>query len=228
MRRARLDPPGIPLHLTHRGVNRADVFFDEADRHEYLLALAHGLEAGEAHVHGYVLMRNHVHLLATPVVAGGLSRLMQAVGRRYVRRVNQRLGRTGSLWEGRFKSFPVDSDRYLVNCLAYIELNPVRAGLVARAGDFAWSSVHHHLGLRREPWLQPHPVYLGLGSDPAARAAAWRACLDASLRPDELEAIRQHSRAERPWGDEPFRQSIERLTGQPTAIRRPGRPPTRA
>lgn len=199
---------------------------DTADRHEYLLALSHGLEAGEASLHGYVLMRNHVHLLATPRVAGGVSRLMQAVGRRYVRRVNLRLGRTGSLWEGRFKSFPVDSDRYLVNCLAYIELNPVRAGLVARAADFAWSSVHRHLGLRCEPWLQPHPVYLGLGSDEASRAAAWQACLDASLHPDELDAIRRHSRAERAWGDESFKQAIERLTGQPTAMRRPGRPPT--
>lgn len=227
MRRARLDSPGVALHVTHRGVNRADVFFDAADRHEYLLALSHGLAAGEAQLHGYVLMRNHVHLLATSVVGGGVSRLMQAVGRRYVRRVNLRLGRTGSLWEGRFKSFPVDSDRYLINCLAYIELNPVRAGLVARATDFGWSSVHQHLGLRREPWLQPHPVYLWLGSDEAARAAAWRACLDASLHPDEVDTIRQHSRSERAWGDDSFKKTIEKLTGQPTAIRGPGRPRTR-
>ena len=225
MRRRRLDLPGLPMHVTHRGVNRADVFFDEGDRHEYLLSLLEGLAAGEAKVHGYVLMRNHVHLLASSVVAGGVSRLMQAVGRRYVRRVNFRLGRTGSLWEGRFKSFPVDSDRYLLNCLAYIELNPVRAGLVARPELHAWSSVHQHLGLRVEPWLAPHPVFLALAAADEQRVAAWRNCLEASLRPEDVDAIRRHSRGERPWGGEAFKQHVAALTGQPVEPRGPGRPP---
>ena len=228
MRRRRLDLPGLTLHVTHRGVNRADVFFDDGDRHEYLLSLLEGLAAAESKLHGYVLMRNHVHLLATSIVAGGVSRLMQAVGRRYVRRVNLRLGRTGSLWEGRFKSFPVDSDRYLLNCLAYIELNPVRAGLVARPEQHPWSSVHHHLGLREEPWLEPHPVFESLGGGGEQRTAAWRAFLAASLRPGEIDAIRRHSQGERPWGAEAFKQKLATLTGQPVELRGRGRPPTRA
>jgi putative transposase len=228
MRRRRLDPPDLPLHITHRGVNRSDVFFDDGDRHEYLLSLHKGLASGEARLHGYVLMRNHVHLLAAAVVPGGVSRLMQAVGRRYVRRVNLRLGRTGSLWEGRFKSFPVDSDRYLLNCLAYIELNPVRAGLVPRPEQHAWSSVHQHLGLRDEPWLQPHPVFAALAATAKLRADAWRACLMASLRPEEIDAIRRHSHGERPWGGEAFKQRVAALTGQPVEPRGRGRPPTRA
>ena len=227
MRRPRLDLPGLSLHLTHRGVNRADVFFDAGDPQEYLLALAHGLERGEAQVHGYVLMRNHVHLLATPLVPGGVARLMQSVGRRYVRRVNLRLGRTGSLWEGRFKSFPVDTDRYLLNCLAYIELNPIRAGIVDRPENFPWSSVHHHLGLRREPWLVAHPTFASLGKNDGQRAAAWRSCLDQSLRADDVEAIRRHNHGERPLGDAAFRQRVAGLSGRPAELRRPGRPPTR-
>ena len=228
MRRRRLDVPGIPLHVTHRGVNRADVFFGEGDRQEYLHALAHGLEPAQAHVHGYVLMRNHVHLLATPLVAGGVSRLMQAVGRRYVRRINLRLGRSGTLWEGRFKSFPVDSDRYFLNCLAYIELNPVRAGLVVRPDRYPWSSVHHHLGLRTEPWLQRHPVFEALAGSASARALAWREVLATSMRPDDIEAIRRHTQCERAWGGEPFKQTLEAITGQPMTPRGPGRPQTRA
>lgn len=227
MRRRRLDVPGIPLHVTHRGVNRADVFFCEVDRQEYLYALAHGLESSQARVHGYVLMRNHVHLLVTPLEPGGVSRLMQSVGRRYVRRVNLRLGRTGTLWEGRFKSFPVDSDRYFLNCLAYIELNPVRAGLVVRPDQYPWSSVHHHLGLRTEPWLQRHPVFEALGKSDQARMFAWRALLAASIHPEDIEAIRRHTQCERAWGADPFKQKLQSITGQSMTARGPGRPRTR-
>ena len=226
MRRRRLDIAGIPLHITHRGVDRADVFFEPADRQEYLLALAHGLEAGNVHLHGYVLMRNHVHLLATPREAGAVSRLIQCVGRRYVRRVNLRRSRTGTLWEGRFKSFPVDTDRYLLNCLAYIELNPVRAGLVPRADQFEWSSVHHHLARRREPWLREHTVFTALGADAGTRASAWRALLDESIRRDVVTDIRRHTQVERPWGTEGFTRELERLTGLYLRVRGPGRPPT--
>lgn len=127
MRRPRLELPGIPQHVTHRGVNRAATFLDDDDHTAYLQDLRECSPACGVAIHAYVLMTNHVHLLATAAEVGALSRMMQAVGRRYVRRINNKYGRTGTLWEGRYKSSLVDSDRYLLTCQRYIELNPLRA-----------------------------------------------------------------------------------------------------
>lgn len=229
MRRPRIDIPGVPLHITHRGVNRAAVFRDDEDRQGYLLALSEAATRSDVQVHGYVLMGNHVHLLASGAVRGSTARMMQALGRRYVRRHNDRHARTGTLWEGRFRSFPVDTDRYLLNCLAYIELNPVRAGLAAKAEAFPWSSVHHHLGLRMEPWVTPHPVFLALASADALRAALWRHRLaDAASASADTDAIREHTRKEQPLGSAAFQEALSALTGRRLAVAGPGRPRTRA
>ncbi|MBW8311493.1 MAG: transposase [Rhizobium sp.] len=229
MRRPRLDIPGIPLHITHRGVNRAAVFRDDEDRQTYLLALSEAAAGNGVEVHGYVLMGNHVHLLASAAVRGGPARMMQALGRRYVRRHNDRHARTGTLWEGRFRSFPVDTDRYLLNCLAYIELNPVRAGLAVKAEAFPWSSVQHHLGLRVDPWVTPHPVFLALASADALRVSLWRHRLaDAALASADTDAIREHTRKEQPLGSEAFQEALSALTGRRLVVAGPGRPRTRA
>lgn len=165
MRRPRLELPGIPLHITHRGVNRAATFLDDEDCAAYLQHLHVAASQHEVRLHGYVLMSNHVHLLVSAEEAGAVSRTMQALGRRYVRAINTRHGRTGTLWEGRFKSCLVDNDRYLLRCLRYIELNPVRAAMTDCPQAHRWSSVHTHLGIRSDPRLTPHPCYLGLGPD---------------------------------------------------------------
>lgn len=225
MRRPRIDLPGIPLHITHRGVNRARVFQDDIDRQSYLIDLGHCARQAGVEIHGYVLMDNHVHLLASAGVSGRIAAMMRALGPRFVGRYNARYGRTGTLWEGRFRSCPVDTENYLLTCLSYIELNPVRAGMVARPENHAWSSVHHHLGIRRDPVLTPHPAFIGLARDSAARSLAWRDVLALGLARSALEAIREHARQERPWGSPAFKHEVAKAVGRDVRMARRGRPP---
>lgn len=224
MRRPRLELPGIPLHITHRGVNRGATFIDEEDFASYLQALEHTSREQSVALHGYVLMTNHVHLLVSAQEAGAVSRMMQALGRRYVRAFNARYARTGTLWEGRYKSCLVDSDRYLLTCLRYIELNPVRAAIVVLPWEYRWSSVHGHLGLRLDPRLTPHPGYIGLGADADARSIAYRHLLVQGLSSDVLADIRCHVQQERALGSPTFQAMLEKVLNRPVAVRPPGRP----
>lgn len=224
MRRPRLELPGIPLHITHRGVNRGATFIDDADCAAYLQALEQTAREQGVAVYGYVLMTNHVHLLVGAQAAGAVSRMMQALGRRYVRPFNARHGRTGTLWEGRYKSCLVDSDRYLMACLRYIELNPVRARMVAQPWEHRWSSVNGHLGLRADARLTPHPAYLALGRDAAERAARYRCLLMEALSDDVLADIRAHLQQERALGSPAFRAMAEKALLRPVEVRPQGRP----
>ena len=224
MRRPRLELPGIPQHITHRGVNRGATFIDDEDFAAYLQALE--LTSGEqgVSIHGYVLMTNHAHLLVSAEAAGAVSRMMQALGRRYVRAFNTRYGRTGTLWEGRYKSCLVDSDRYLLACLRYIELNPVRAVMVGQPWDYRWSSVHGHLGLRSDGRLTPHAGYMALGRDGNEREIAYRRVLMQALSDDMLADIRSHMQQERALGSPAFRSMVERTLNRPVEVRPQGRP----
>ena len=139
-RQPRLDLPDVPQHVVQRGNDRIACFRDDTDRHLYLKTLGDVATSFSCALHAYVLMTNHVHLLVTPSDAGSVARLMQSLGRRYVSAFNHRHERTGTLWEGRYKSCLVDCGRYLLACDRYIELNPVRAGLAQRPGDYRWSS----------------------------------------------------------------------------------------
>lgn len=224
MRRRRLELPGIPLHITQRGVNRGATFIDEDDHLAYFEALQIAAMTQGVAVHGWVLMGNHVHLLASAEEAGAVSRMMQAIGRRYVRAFNAKYARTGTLWEGRFRSCLVDSERYLLTCLRYIELNPVRAGLVALPWDYRWSSVHAHLGLRPCPLSRPHPVYAALGADAATRAARYRELLLEPLDDEHLSAVREHMRQERALGSPRFQAMVEKTLRRPVGVRQAGRP----
>jgi putative transposase len=177
-----------PHHIIQRGNNRQVVFVDRAD-HEMFLALAgeNAIASGVA-LHAYVLMDNHFHLLATPSTAEALPQWMQAIGRRYVRYFNDRHGRTGTLWEGRYKSTLIQTDRYLRACMAYMDLNPVRAGMVEDARDYPWSSYGHYAGLRHDKLVTPHPLYWALEirrSLEKPRMPNW--CVEAFRAP-----IRQH------------------------------------
>ena len=224
MRRPRLELPGIPQHITHRGVNRGATFIDDEDFAAYLQALEQVSRAHGVSIHGYVLMTNHVHLLVSAGIAGAVSRMMQALGRRYVRAFNARHGRTGTLWEGRYKSCLIDSDRYLLACLRYIELNPVRAAMVAQPWDCRWSSVHGHLGLRADPRLTSHAGYLALGRDAGEREMAYRGVLMEALSDDLIADIRSHMQQERALGSPAFRTMVEKALNRPVEVRPQGRP----
>jgi putative transposase len=208
----RFSLPGYPQHVTKRGNNRAPVFFTEDDRRFYLKCLRQACARYRCDVHAYVLMTNHVHLLMTPDDEDGLSRAMQFVGARYAQYVNWRRERTGSLWEGRYHASLVDSDRYFLVCSRYIELNPVRAGLVPTPGEYRWSSFHVNVAGRDDPIVRPHSLYLSLGTSPADRCSAYSALFAAEISADTLAEIREATHKGWPLGDRAFRERIERLT----------------
>jgi putative transposase len=223
-RRARLILPGLPLHVTQRGVNRGAIFVDDDDRQHYRRLLRKSCDAHAVAIHAYVLMDNHVHLLATPARAESMAKAMRSCGQTYVRHFNERHGRCGALWQERFGSSPIESDRHLLVVLRYVELNPVRAGMVTSATDHAWSSVHVHLGRRSESMLTPHPSYLALGATPSDRASAYAALLAEGLTYEQTSEIRKASAQQRPFGSERFKQMLEKTLGLPTRLRGDGRP----
>jgi len=223
-RRPRLDLPGHPMHITQRGVNRCAIFVDDEDRHHYRRLLREAARKHEIAIHAFVLMDNHVHLLLTPALRGSVSRAMREVGQSYVQAFNARHGRSGTLWQGRFKSCLVDSDRYLLTVIRYIELNPVRAALAENPEDYRWSSVHTHLGKAADPLITPHPLYLSLGNGPMERQSAYERWLRAGVSEADVAAVRQHLAQERVLGDERFQRMIARTFNQPVACRMRGRP----
>jgi putative transposase len=221
----RFDLPGIPQHVMQRGNNRLSCFLDDDDRQQYLQCLLRALNRFRCGLHAYVLMDNHVHLLITPGEAGALSRLMHTFARNYAGWFNDRHGRTGTLWEGRYKACLVDSGCYFLSCSRYIELNPVRAWMVGRPGDYAWSSWRGHVGEQVDPLLTPHPEYLALGSDPETRASAYRALFAQALPEDQVREIRCYLQQQKVLGTDRFRAWVEARTGRFAGLRQAGRPP---
>ena len=224
----RVDVPGVPQHIVVRGNNRSDLFHDDSDRTVFVRYLCHAIETTHSRIHAFVLMTNHVHLLASGGEPGSLSSMVQSVGRRYAYYVNQTYERTGTLFEGRFRSSLVGSERYLFSCMRYIELNPVRAGIVVRPEDYAWSSFRRNTGGDEFTWLVATDEYLSLGSDPAERAEAYRSLFGQPLDAGELAAIRECARKGCPFGSPAFVARTERLLGRPARTRPQGRPRRRA
>jgi putative transposase len=185
----RLTVPGYPHHIIQRGNNRQAIFGACAD-YELLLALIdeHARKQQVA-IHGYVLMSNHFHLLATPETADGIPQMMQAVGRRYVRNFNLRNARTGTLWEGRYRSTLIQAERYLLACMVYMDLNPVRAGIAADPADYPWSSFQHYIGRKVDKLLTPHPLYWELGNTPFARDQAYADLVRAGIGEDQKRLL---------------------------------------
>lgn len=223
-RHARLEVPGIPLHITQRGVNRGAVFVDNQDRYHYLNLLYRAAVDYEVEVHAYVLMGNHVHLLTTSNEAGAISAAMRKLGQCYAQAFNRKYGRTGPLWQGRFKSCLVESDRYLLTVYRYIELNPVRAALVGKPEQYRWSSVHGNLGLLSDPLLTPHPVFLGLGANSQRRSQEYRRWLTRGTPPEDLRLIRDYLCQERALGSTRFQSMVEEMLGCSAEVRPRGRP----
>jgi len=202
--------PGQAIHLIQRGNNRQATFFADTDYRFYHEALEDAANRYGCAVHAYVFMTNHVHLLLTPSTQDGPSRVMQSVGRRYVRHVNTTYRRTGTLWEGRFKSAIVDTEQYLLTCSRYIELNPVRAGMVNSPQDYPWSSHRHNAHGKHDRLLEMHSVYRRLGSDIASCRHAYSSFFRRALGAGELEQIRFATEAGTVIGNDRFRQQIEK------------------
>jgi len=223
-RKPRVDLPGIPQHVVQRGNDRQACFFAPDDYASYLVALREAaLKYGVA-VHAYCLMTNHVHLLLTPEDRGAISAAMQSLGRQYVRLINGRYRRTGTLWEGRYKSCVVDSGEYLLSCYRYIELNPVRARMVATLGEYVWSSYRCNAEGRPDPVVSPHGEYLRLGVDPETRRDVYLGLFGAELAPQTLADLRDALQRELAFGSERFKDQIEAMTQRRLRAGKPGRP----
>jgi putative transposase len=175
-------------------------------------------------VHAYVLMDNHFHLLLTPRTGDGLPRMMQAVGRRYVRYFNDSHGRTGTLWEGRYKSTLIEAERHLLACMVYIDLNPVRAGLATQARDYAWSSHGHYAGLRVDRLVTPHPLYWQLGNTPFAREAAYAQLVQTGLSTQQQLALTESVLRGWALGGADFVAELQKKTERRLSKSSPGRP----
>jgi putative transposase len=220
----RLTLPGYPHHVIQRGNNRQPIVSDDADR-RFLLDLCQAASRDcRVAVHGYVLMDNHFHLLATPEKERGLSAMMQAVGRSYVRYFNDKAGRTGTLWEGRYRSTLVQPDAHLLACMAYMDLNPVRAGWVEDPADYPWSSYRHYAGRAQDRLVTPHPLFWSLGNTPFAREQAYTDLVAAGLGADLQSRLTENTLRGWAVGDAAFLSLLERDAPRRPTPRAAGRP----
>ncbi len=224
-RRVRLHLDGIPLHIVQRGHNRQPCFFDDQDYHAYRHWLGEALDREGCALHAYVLMTNHVHLLVTPERAAAIPRLIIAVGRRYVQYINATYRRTGTLWDGRYKSSLVQEETYLLLCQRYIEMNPVRAGMVADPGEYPWSSYRHHALGQADRIVSPHPLCLALGTTAADRQKSYRELFLGALADAPIDELRMALNQNQPIGNARFYAQVQAATGQRRELKKRGRPP---
>ena len=223
-RRARLRVAGLPLHLIQRGNNRSACFYADEDYVLYLHHLEELSHKFRCAVHAYVLMTNHVHLLLTPARKDGPSLLMKHLGQRYVQYINKTYRRSGTLWEGRFRSSIVQEQGYLLRCYRYIELNPVRAGMVRHPRDYRWSSYSANGEGDSSRLLKPHEEYLALGRGESERLAAYQALFRSELDPKQLEEIRTAVNGGFALGNERFKTEITAMLGRRVVPGQSGRP----
>jgi len=203
--------PGVPLHITQRGVDRCPTFLASNDYAFYRWALREAaIESGCA-VHAYVLMTNHVHLLTTPADTSGPARMMRSLGKRYVRYFNDHYRRTGTLWEGRYRSALVDTLPYFFMCSRYIELNPVRAGMVEDPHAYEWSSYRRNAAGLDDGVISEHPRYTSLGSTPAVRCGAYRAMFATELTPDTIAVVRSAHRGRSKLYSTAYQEAVDAL-----------------
>lgn len=223
-RRKRMYLPDIPFHIVQRGNNREACFFDVQDYQFYLELLKQLLHRYAVRLHAYVLMTNHIHLLLTPSDKEGISNLMKVVGSRYAYYMNKQYRRTGTLWEGRHKSSPVDTETYLLKCYRYIELNPVAASMVTRPDEYQWSSYGVNAWGDESVIVTPHEEYCRLGETPQERCTSYRELIAVNLSDQDLHAIRKAAHYCQPLGDSRFRERISKKIGQPIGYMKRGRP----
>jgi putative transposase len=217
--------PDQALHVIQRGNNREAIFFTDDDFSAYRDWLAAAAADHGCTIHAYVLMTNHVHLLVTPRSADSLPRTMQSLGRRYVRYINATYRRTGTLWEGRYRAAPIDSETYFLACCRYIELNPVRARMARHPGDYPWSSYGAHARGAVDRLVSSHELFDRLGADPAERLKAYRALFRAALDADFVDALRAATNGGWALGEARFKRQIAKALGRRVSPLPKGRPP---
>lgn len=215
---------GMPQHVIQRGNNRQVCFADEQDFAAYAGWLKGYSKKYQVDIHAWVLMTNHVHLLCTPRGQNAVSHMMQSLGRHYVRYFNFSYKRTGTLWEGRFKSCLVQEETYLIQLYRYIELNPVRAGMVEQPSDYVWSSYPINALGKVSELCTPHAVYLALGKDANERQASYRELFKHHVDGKLLEDIRLAVNKGMALGSERFKTEIESLSGRRMTAKKMGRP----
>ncbi len=220
----RLTVPGYPHHLIQRGNNRQPIFGGEGDYRFLLDLIEQYSREFKVAIHSYVLMGNHFHLLATPETDKGLPDMMQAVGRRYVRYFNGRHGRTGTLWEGRYRSTLVQAERYLLACMVYIDLNPVRAGMVADPAAYPWSSFRHYTGAVSDRLVTPHPLFWEMGNTPFSRERAYADLIAAGLDRDVQQALADSTHRGWALGDAGYLADLQRRSSRRITPLAAGRP----
>lgn len=223
-RKLRFDVADVPQHVIQRGNNRQPCFLSESDYRAYLGYLRGACEAHGCSVHAFVLMTNHVHLLVSQSRVRGISRMMQSLGRRYVKHVNDLYRRTGTLWEGRYKASLVSSDDYLLTCYRYIELNPVRAGMVGQPQDYQWSSYQCNAQGVTNDLVVGHSTYLALGEDKETRCRRYRELFRSEIGQTALSEVRACANGNLVFGNERFKDEIERVLGRRIRPGKPGRP----
>jgi len=225
-RQPRFVLPGQAHHVIQRGNNRQPIVIDDRDRVQFLALLREAALTHQVAIHAYVLMDNHVHLLVTPEEAEGLSRMMQSLGRRYVGWFNHRHGRSGTLWEGRFRAALIEGEHHLLACIRYIELNPLRAGMLlgGDAAGYRWSSCAHHLGRLRDPLVTEHPLFWGLANTPFEREIAHRELLEQGLSDSQVQALTMAVLKGAPMASAGFLQGLVRAGHRPLQPKRRGRP----
>jgi putative transposase len=223
-RRARVSLPGVPLHLIQRSNNRSVCFYADEDYQFYLQHLAEQADKHGCAIHAWCLMTNHVHLLLTPHRAESVGLLMKGLGQRYVQYINRTYRRSGTLWEGRFRSCLVQDDAYLLSCYRYIEVNPVRAGMVEHPAEYRWSSYRANAQAERHLLCKPHPLYIAHGNSPEARASAYRELFRHELDPGLVDQLRAATNGNYAFGNQRFTEEVELALGRRVTPGKPGRP----
>lgn len=223
-RRPRLTLPNVPLHLIQRGNNRQACFVADEDYRNYLDWLGEYAGKTGCRIHAYVLMTNHVHLLVSAERGGASGEMMKALGQRYVQYFNKTYRRSGTLWEGRYRSCPTQAESYLLACQRYIELNPVRAGMVDHPGSYRWSSYRANAQGEADPLLSPHAAYRALGNDATSQQAAYRELFRYELEPGLVDQIRQATNGNYALGSQLFGEQIAAALKQRALPGKAGRP----
>lgn len=222
-RRNRVIIPDVPLHIIQRGNNRLPCFFVEADYLVYLDLLRIAAEQTSCSVHAYVLMTNHIHLLVSPQSCSSPAAMMKSLGERYVQYVNRRHQRIGTLWQGRYRSCLVQDEQYLFLCQRYIELNPVRAGMVAHPLDYRWSSYQANAYGEANNIVKPHALYSALGAEPLECQLSYRTLFQEGMPPAIVEQVRHATNRSAVFGSEKFISQMAMASGKELMPRRQGR-----
>lgn len=223
-RRPRISLPNVPQHIIQRGNNRTVCFYAEEDYARYLEWLKEYADKTNCHIHAYVLMTNHVHLLVSTEQSEAIGVMMKALGQRYVQYVNRSYKRTGTLWEGRYKSCPTQAESYLLSCQCYIELNPIRANMVAHPAEYRWSSYRSNAQGELSDLIKPHVIYEQLGLNEEIRQASYRELFRYQLEPKLVDEIRQATNGNYVLGDTRFAEKIAEALGRRVLRGKAGRP----